>query len=242
MKIFPAIDIKDGRVVRLKYGDYQQMSVYDMAPSDALAAFSDAGATCVHVVDLDGAKDGHPGNAAGIEPLLKKSKVLAEIRGGIRDMATIDRYLAAGAGRVILGTAALADKKFLLDAIAKYGEKIAVGVDCRDGKVAVSGWLETTAIEGIAFCLQLRDYGVKTVIYTDISRDGALSGANIDIYQQLSQITGLDIVASGGISSLAEIKQLREMGIAAAILGKSLYSGKLGLHDALAVARGEKEV
>ncbi len=242
MKIFPAIDIKDGRVVRLKYGDYQQMSVYDMAPSDALAAFSDAGATCVHVVDLDGAKDGHPGNAAVIEPLLKESKLFAEIGGGIRDMATIDRYLAAGAGRVILGTAALADKKFLLDAIAKYGEKIAVGVDCRDGKVAVSGWLETTAIEGIAFCLQLRDYGVKTVIYTDISRDGALSGANIDIYQQLSQITGLDIVASGGISSLAEIKQLREMGIAAAILGKSLYSGKLDLHDALAVARGEKEV
>ena len=136
----------------------------------------------------------------------------------------------------------MADKKFLLDVIAKYGEKIAVGVDCRDGKVAVSGWLETTAIEGIAFCLQLRDYGVKTVIYTDISRDGALSGANIDIYHQLSQITGLDIVASGGISSLAEIKQLREMGIAAAILGKSLYSGKLDLHDALAVARGEKEV
>ena len=242
MKIFPAIDIKDGRVVRLKYGDYQQMSVYDMAPSEALAAFSDAGATCVHIVDLDGAKDGHPGNAVVIEPLLKESHLFAEIGGGIRDMTTVDRYLAAGAGRVILGTAALADKKFLLDAIAKYGEKIAVGVDCRDGKVAVSGWLETTAIEGIAFCLQLRDYGVETVIYTDISRDGALSGANIDIYQQLNQIADLDIVASGGISSLAEIKQLREIGIAAAILGKSLYSGKLDLYDALAVARGEKEV
>ena len=242
MKIFPAIDIKDGRVVRLKYGDYQQMSVYDLSPAEALAEFIVSGASCVHIVDLDGAKDGHPGNAAVIEPLLADGQLFAEVGGGIRDMATIDRYLAAGAGRVILGTAALADKKFLLDAIAKYGEKIAVGVDCRDGKVAVSGWLETTAIDGMSFCLQLRDYGIQTVIYNDISRDGALSGANIDVYQRLSQIDDLDIVASGGISSLSEIAQLRDMGISAAILGKALYSGKLNLPEVLTVARGERQI
>lgn len=135
----------------------------------------------------------------------------------------------------------LADENLLLDALAKHGDKIAVGVDCRDGKVAVAGWLETTAIDGMAFCLQLRDYGVKTVIYTDIARDGALTGANIPVYQRLSQIADLDIVASGGISSLAEIEQLRDIGISAAILGKSLYSGKLDLSDVLAVARGEKQ-
>ena len=242
MKIFPAIDVKDGRVVRLKYGDYQQMSVYDMAPCEALEDFIAAGATCVHIVDLDGAKDGCPGNAAVIEPLLADKRLFTEIGGGIRDMETIDRYIAAGAGRVILGTAALADENLLLDALAKHGDKIAVGVDCRDGKVAVAGWLETTGIDGMAFCLQLRDYGVKTVIYTDIARDGALTGANIPVYQRLSQIADLDIVASGGISSLAEIEQLRDMGISAAILGKSLYSGKLDLPEVLAVARGEKQV
>lgn len=241
MRIFPAIDVKDGRVVRLKYGDYQQMSVYGMAPNEALADFIAAGATCVHIVDLDGAKDGHPGNAAVIEPLLADKRLFTEIGGGIRDMETIDRYIAAGAGRVILGTVALADENLLLDALAKHGDKIAVGVDCRDGKVAVAGWLETTGIDGMAFCLQLRDYGVKTVIYTDIARDGALTGANIPVYQRLSQIADLDIVASGGISSLTEIEQLRDMGISAAILGKSLYSGKLDLSEVLAVARGEKQ-
>jgi phosphoribosylformimino-5-aminoimidazole carboxamide ribotide isomerase len=239
MKLFPAIDIKDGRVVRLKYGDYQQMNVYDISPKDALLSFINKGASCVHLVDLDGAKEGEPKNFSVIAPLLKEADIFTEVGGGIRTMASIESYIEAGASKVILGTAAIADQKFLKDALAKYGEKIAVGVDAREAKVAVAGWLETTDIDSMDFCTTLRDMGVKTVIYTDISRDGALSGCNIAAYQRLSQIIGLDIVASGGISSLDEIKKLRDMGIPAAILGKALYNRTLDLKEALAVARGE---
>ena len=241
MKIFPAIDIQGGRVVRLKYGDYNQVQVYQQTPRQALAQFQAAGADCLHVVDLDGAKDGQTVNFTAISPLLQGTGVFCEVGGGIRDMARADAYLAAGAGRVILGTAALRNRPFLLAALQKYGERIAVGVDARDGKVAVEGWLQTSDIDSVAFCRELQQLGVATVIYTDISKDGAEQGTNLPIYGKLSQIAGLDIVASGGISSLEEIRTLRDMGVSAAILGKALYSGRLDLALAIACAAGKQE-
>ena len=239
MKIFPAIDIKDGRVVRLKYGDYQQMEVYSLTPGEALEGFRAAGADNVHIVDLDGAKDGRPGNFDAISPLVTKSGFFTEVGGGIRNMETVDLYLQAGAGRVILGTAALKDEAFLLQAVERWGKRIAVGVDARDGKVATEGWLHTSDTDSFDFCARLRDMGVGAVIYTDISRDGAMSGCNLEAYARLAKIEGLDIVASGGISTLKEICVLRDMGIYGAILGKALYSGALELADALAAAKGE---
>lgn len=239
MKLFPAIDIKDGRVVRLKYGDYRQMSVYDVSPGQALNSFAEAGAGYVHLVDLDGAKEGGPVNFAVIAPLLADKRVFTEVGGGIRRLESVTRYLEAGVDRVILGTSAIRDQAFLTEALAKYNEKIAVGVDARDGKVAVAGWYDTTDIDSRDFCAELKQQGVKTVIYTDISRDGAMSGCNLAVYRCLSGIQDLDIIASGGISSLTEIAALRDMGISAAILGKALYNGVLNLKEALAVARGE---
>ena len=240
MNIFPAIDIKDGKVVRLKYGDYQQMSVYQLTPSEAIASFAADGASFVHMVDLDGAKDGNLHNFPVIAPLLKETKLFSQIGGGIRDMESVEKYLEAGADRVILGTAALHDQAFLEDAIHEFGKSIAVGVDARDGKVAVAGWLQTTDMDSMEFCHKLRDMGVKTIIYTDISRDGAMQGCNLDAYQQLAQAENLDIIASGGISSLEEIECLAQMGIYGAILGKAIYNGAIELKDALQTAKGAK--
>ncbi|NLF79565.1 MAG: 1-(5-phosphoribosyl)-5-[(5-phosphoribosylamino)methylideneamino]imidazole-4-carboxamide isomerase [Clostridia bacterium] len=239
MKIFPAIDIKDGRVVRLQQGDFSRLDVYAEDPRHVLSGFVAAGVDCLHIVDLDGAVAGEPQNFAAISPLLAEQKVFTQIGGGIRDLAAIELYLQAGARRVILGTAAWQNKGLLCEALARYGEQIAVGVDARNGKVAVDGWLATTDADSFAFCQRLRELGVATVIYTDISRDGMLGGCNIAAYRRLAAIEGLDIVASGGISSLAEIANLRDMGIAAAIVGKALYEGRLDLTRALAVARGE---
>lgn len=239
MKLFPAIDIKDGRVVRLKQGDFSRLDVYGDQPRAALDGFVAAGADCLHIVDLDGAVAGAPQNFAAIAPLLAEQKIFAEVGGGIRDLAAIERYLEAGAGRVILGTAAWQNERLLGEALAAYGAQIAVGVDAREGKVAVDGWLATTDTDSFTFCRRLRELGVATVIYTDISRDGMLGGCNLTAYRRLAAIEGLDIVASGGISSLAEIKALRDLGVAAAILGKALYAGKLDLAQALAAARRE---
>jgi len=238
MQIFPAIDIRGGRVVRLKYGDYQQMEVYSQTPLEAAAAFREAGAACLHIVDLDGAKGGEPVNFPLIAALLANSGMFAEVGGGIRDLERVERYLAAGAGRVILGTAAWQNPAFLERALSRYGEQIAVGVDAREGRVAVNGWLETTALDGFAFCQSLAGRGVRTVVYTDISRDGALSGTNLAAYRRLSAIKGLNIVASGGIAGLEEIVALRELGVSGAILGKALYAGKLDLKAALDAAKG----
>lgn len=240
MKLFPAIDIKDGRVVRLTHGDYQRVEVYQPTPLEAARSFGKAGVSCLHIVDLDGAKDGALSNFPLIAEVLANCGLFCEVGGGIRDMQRAELYIEAGAGRVILGTAALKDPDFLRQALRRFGEKIAVGVDARQGKVAVSGWLETTEQDSFGFCRDLAQLGVSTVIYTDISRDGALAGTNLPAYQRLSAISGLDIVASGGISSLEEIAALRDMGIAAAILGKALYAGQIDLRQALAVAAGKE--
>ena len=233
MKIFPAIDLKGGRVVRLTQGDYGRVTQYAVEPEEAARSFVEAGAKYVHIVDLDGAKDGTTANLSTVARVLRDGCLFAEVGGGIRDRARIEAYLAAGASRVILGTAAVNDRAFLEEAVKAYGARVAVGVDARDGRVAVDGWQTVTALDGVEFCQRLRDMGVATVIYTDIARDGAMRGVNLEIYRTLLGIEGLEIVASGGVSTLEDVRALRDMGVPAAIVGKALYSGALNLADVL---------
>jgi len=235
MKIFPAIDLRDGKAVRLFQGDYDQMTVYSENPVDIARSFKEKGADNLHLVDLDGAKDGKLVNFDTIKAIVEEVDMFVEVGGGIRDEERIKQYLDLGVGRVILGTIAIKDPDFLKAMVDKYGERIAVGVDARDGFVAINGWKEITDTESFEFCAYLRDIGVKTVIYTDISRDGGLQGTNIEAYRKLQQIEGLDVVASGGISFEEEITILKDTA-EAAILGKALYSGKLDLERALALA------
>lgn len=229
MQIFPAIDLRGGQVVRLYQGDYDQMTVYGADPCAVARNFLAAGARYLHVVDLDGALDGTLANFESIAAIARQGGLYIEVGGGIRDEERIRRYLDLGVGRCILGTIAVKDFAFTERMVQKYGDRIAVGVDARDGYVAVSGWKELSAERGVDFCRRLRDAGVKTVIYTDISRDGAEQGTNLDLYRELAKIDGLDITASGGVSSLAELRELRQIGTKAAILGKALYTGRLNL-------------
>ena len=229
MDIFPAIDLRGGQVVRLYQGDYDKETVYAADPCAVARDFMAAGAKCLHVVDLDGARDGTLANFDSIAAIARQGGLYIEVGGGIRDEDRIRRYLDLGVGRCILGTIAVKDFAFTERMANKYGERIAVGVDARDGYVAVSGWKELSAERGVDFCRRLRDAGVKTVIYTDISRDGAEQGTNLDLYQQLAEIQGLDITASGGVSSIEELKELQRIGTRAAILGKALYTGRLDL-------------
>lgn len=234
MEIFPAIDLKDGQVVRLTQGDYNKVEVYATDPAAIARQFRQAGARNLHVVDLDGARDGVAVNHQAIRAIARTERLFIEVGGGIRDEARIATYLELGVGRVILGTVAVEDPAFTAAMIKKYGDAIAVGVDARDGKVAVKGWLETTALDSLAFCLQLEKMGLATIIYTDIARDGAMEGTNRDIYRTLRQTLGLNIIASGGISSLEDVAALREIGVHGAILGKALYTGALDLREVLA--------
>ena len=239
MKIFPAIDLRGGKAVRLFQGDYDQMTVYNDDPVGVAQTFCDAGASCLHVVDLDGARDGELVNFETIASIVKECGMFVEVGGGIRDEERICRYLDAGVGRVILGTVAVTDFDFLCRMVEAYGDKIAVGVDARDGMVAIRGWKEITDVESYAFCQRLRDAGVASVIYTDIAKDGGLGGANLAAYQRLSQMEGLSVTASGGVSFLSEIAALRTL-VSGVILGKALYTGALDLKQAIAVGeRGE---
>lgn len=240
MQIFPATDILGGKVVRLTKGDYANVKIYADSPAEMAKEFIKAGATNLHMVDLDGAKDGTPVNFDAIKEAAKIKDLFIEVGGGIRDMKRIEDYLSLGVKRVILGTAAVRNYPFVEEAVKKYGNAIAVGVDAKDGLVAVNGWLETTTVNSVEFCKKLRDSGVATVIYTDISKDGMLSGTNLEIYKELSEIKGLDIVASGGITFIDEIKTLADMGIYGAIVGKAVYEGKLDLKEVLEAAGGAK--
>lgn len=239
MEIFPAIDIRNGNVVRLTEGDYNRMTVYGSSPLEMAETFIKKGAKNLHMVDLDGAKDGAPVNFDVIKSVTETGKLFTEVGGGIRDEKRIEDYLSLGVNRVILGTVAVRNFKFVEDSVKKYGDKIAVGVDARDGKVAVSGWLETTEIDSLDFCRKLRDAGVKTVIYTDISKDGTLSGTNLEVYEKLAEINGLDVIASGGITFEDEIKKLASMNTYGAIVGKAVYAGKLDLERVLKIAEGD---
>ena len=234
MQIFPAIDLRGGQVVRLYQGDYDRETVYAADPCAVARDFLTAGAKYLHVVDLDGAKDGTLANFDTIAAIVKQGGLYIEVGGGIRTEDRIRRYLDLGVGRCILGTIAVKDFAFTERMARTYGDRIAVGVDARDGYVAVSGWKELSAERGVDFCRRLRDAGVKTVIYTDISRDGAEAGTNLDLYRELSEIQGLDITASGGVSSIEELKELQRIGTRAAILGKALYTGRLDLKTVIA--------
>lgn len=238
MHIFPAIDIIDGSVVRLTKGDYESVKKYALSPEEAARSFRECGATCMHVVDLDGARSGNADNAETIERIVKKYDMFVEVGGGIRSEEQIKKYLGCGVGRIIFGTVAVKNPDFVASMVAKYGDKISVGVDAKDGKVAVSGWEEVTSFDSVDFCRNLENMGVKHIIYTDISRDGCLSGTNIDIYRVLCQTLSLNITASGGITDLEEIKELRKLNLYGAIIGKALYEGRLNLREAITVSGG----
>ena len=237
MIIFPAIDLYDGKAVRLYKGDYQNMTVYSENPLSVAKDFEAAGATHIHMVDLEGAKDGTTPNLSIVRDVATKTSLFVEIGGGIRSMETVEAYLSAGVSRVILGTAALTDRDFLKKAVETYGERIAVGADVRDGYIAIKGWLETTTCALEDFLSQMQSIGVKTVICTDISRDGAMRGTNLELYGALSKSFGMDIVASGGVSSLSDVEALRRMELYGAIIGKAYYTGAIDLRQAIEVAK-----
>lgn len=233
MKLFPAIDLRGGQAVRLYQGDYDQMTVYNPDPADQARAFAAAGAKYLHVVDLDGAKDDTTANLPAIARIAAESDLYIEVGGGIRDEERIRRYLDLGVSRCILGTVAVRDFDFTARMAQKYGDKIAVGVDMKDGLVAVAGWKEVTPEPGVAFCRRLAEAGVRAVIATDISRDGTMQGTNMDLYRELLTIPGLEITASGGIAKMEELDTLQTMGCHAAILGKSVYTDAIDLAEAV---------
>ncbi len=237
MLIFPAIDLYDGKAVRLYKGDYQNMTVYSDDPLSVALDFVSAGATCIHMVDLEGARDGTTPNLAIVRDIANKTPLFTEIGGGIRSMETVRAYLDAGVDRVILGTAAVTNPDFLKQALAEYGERIAVGVDIKDGKVAIKGWLETAEDDALTLCEKMQALGVKTIISTDISKDGAMMGANHELYRTLSERFDLQIVASGGVSSLDDVKKLRALDLYGAIIGKAYYTGAIGLNEAIEVSK-----
>lgn len=237
MKLFPAIDLYQGCAVRLYKGDYQQMTVYSENPIEIAREFARCGAEYLHMVDLEGARDGSTPNLEIVKQIATETGLFVEIGGGIRSRETVARYLESGVDRVILGTAAVQDPDFLVAAVSQYGEKIAVGVDLKDGTVAIKGWTERSSYSGSEFCEKMQTIGVQTIICTDISKDGAMQGTNRALYRELSQRFSLNIIASGGVSSLEDIRALRAMGLYGAILGKAYYIGAIDLKEALEAAK-----
>lgn len=237
MYIFPAIDLVQGKAVRLLKGDYARMTVYSDDPLSVARRFRSDGAEYLHMVDLEGARDGGTPNFDVVAAAARESGLRVEIGGGIRSADVIERYLEAGVYRVILGTAAVTDRPFLRDAVRRYGAQVAVGVDVKDGFVAIRGWLETSRDTLEEFCAELQGLGVDTVICTDISRDGAMQGTNRELYRRLSRAFSLRLVASGGVSTLEDIRALREMNLYGAIVGKALYTGDIDLKEANEVAK-----
>ena len=237
MILFPAIDLFEKKAVRLYKGDYAHMTVYSDNPIEIARDFEKCGCTHIHMVDLEGAKEGTTPNLSVVEQVANQTSLFVEIGGGIRDMHTVERYLNAGVSRVILGTAAVNDETFLLEAIAKYGEKIAVGADVKDGCIAIKGWMETSTVTLEEFLRKMERFGVKNVICTDISKDGAMKGANLALYQRLSEKFHLEITASGGVSSMEDVYRLRQMNLYGAIIGKAYYTGAIDLKEALEAAK-----
>ena len=237
MVIYPAIDLYDGKAVRLYKGDYAQMTVYNENPVAVALDFKACGATHIHLVDLEGAKSGTTPNLETVCAIKKAAGLFCEIGGGVRSMEVVERYLEAGVDRVILGTAAVTDETFLKAAVDAYGEKIAVGIDIRDGYVAIKGWTEKSQEEAMDFCAKMQNLGVKTLICTDISKDGAMEGANHGLYQELSARFDMNIIASGGVSSMEDVRRLAAMKIHGAIIGKAYYTGAVDLKEAIEVAK-----
>lgn len=240
MYLFPAIDLIGGQAVRLVKGDYSQKTVYSNSPTEVAKSFYEAGAEYLHVVDLDGAKSGNTDNISVIADIIKESGLKVEVGGGIRSEEVIKKYIDAGVYRVILGTVAVTDPDFCREMTKKYGDKIAVGVDIKDGYVAIKGWTETAEKTCFEFCKELEKMGVKTVICTDISKDGLLSGTNLELYKELQGKFNIDFTASGGVSTLDDVKALMEIGVYGAILGKALYTGNIDLKEAITLTKEAK--
>ena len=237
MNIFPAIDLYDKKAVRLFKGDYNQMTVYSERPWEIAIDFENKGAKYIHVVDLEGAKTGETPNLEVVKKIAASTNLFLEIGGGIRDMKTVKTYLENGANRVILGTSAVKDEEFLKEALSVYGDKIAVGADVKDGYVAIKGWIEKSEYSLEDFLNKMQKLGVKTVICTDISKDGAMKGTNLELYKELSKKYSLDIVASGGVSSLEDVVALNDMNLYGAIIGKAYYTGAIDLEKAIEVTK-----
>ena len=237
MILLPAIDLYEKKAVRLYKGDYAQMTVYSENPIEVARDFEAKGAKYIHMVDLEGAKDGTTPNISIVAQVARETSLFVEIGGGIRNMETVERYLDAGVSRVILGTAAITDEAFLRAAVEKHGEKIAVGADVKDGCIAIKGWLETSAVTLEAFLAKMEKLGVRNIICTDISRDGAMRGTNLELYRVLQEKFKLDITASGGVSSMDDIVKLRQMNLYGAIIGKAYYTGAIDLAQALEAAK-----
>lgn len=237
MLVFPAIDLVAQKAVRLYQGDYRQMTVYSENPVAVAKEMEAQGATCLHLVDLEGARDGGTPNLAIVQRITRETGLFLEIGGGVRARETIETYLDAGVDRVILGTAAVQNEELLRDAVGSFGPRIAVGADLRDGKIAIRGWLEESAWTLDAFAAHMEEIGVDTLICTDISRDGAMRGANRELYRKLAETCSVNITASGGVSSLEDLRALRDLGLYAAILGKAYYTGAVSLPEALEAAR-----
>ncbi|MBR5614975.1 MAG: 1-(5-phosphoribosyl)-5-[Clostridia bacterium] len=236
MYIFPAIDLYDGKAVRLLRGEYDKMTVYSDNPIEIARDFEASGASHIHIVDLEGAKSGETPNIDIVAQVARETGLFAEVGGGIRSMEVVDRYISAGVGRVILGTAAVNDEAFLRAAVEKYGERIAVGADIKDGFVAIKGWTEKSRYSCFDFCKKMQQIGVKTLICTDISKDGAMQGTNRELYRELSKELDMQIIASGGVSDMGDIKALRQMNLYGAIVGKAYYTKAISLKEAIEVA------
>ncbi|MBR1660528.1 MAG: 1-(5-phosphoribosyl)-5-[Oscillospiraceae bacterium] len=237
MLILPAIDLYEGKAVRLYQGDYEQMTVYSENPMEVAAGFVAKGAEWVHMVDLEGARNGTTPNLEIVRQVARASFLHVEIGGGIRSMETVARYFDAGVSRVILGTAAVTDPGFAAEAASSYGDMVAVGVDIRDGKVAIRGWTEKSELDAFDFCRRMQGLGIRTVICTDISRDGVMVGANHELYRRLSGQLHMNIIASGGVSSMEDVRLLRALGLYGAIIGKAYYTRSIDLAEAIAVAK-----
>ncbi len=237
MLILPAIDLYEGQAVRLLYGDYKQMTVYNPDPVAVARDFLAAGASEIHVVDLEGARDGTTPNLEIVRAIAAIPGLSVEIGGGIRSLDTVRAYLGAGVRRVILGTAAVTDEGFLRAALAEFGDAIAVSVDIRDGKVAIKGWTEDSGLDAYEFCRHLDALGVRTLISTDITKDGAMQGANHELYRTLSRELSMNVIASGGVSSMEDVTRLASLGIYGAIIGRAYYTGAICLPDAIKEAK-----
>ena len=240
MIIIPAIDLFDGHVVRLYKGDYNKMKTYDENPLNVAKKFEDMGATHLHVVDLEGAKNGGMPNFSAAAKIARGTNLFCEVGGGIRSMESVGEYLSIGVDRVILGTAAVTDTAFLKEAVARYGDKIAVGADIKEGYVAIKGWVEKSRYTLDEFCKNMQETGVKTLICTDISKDGAMAGTNFDMYTFLSEKYKMNIIASGGVSSLEDIKKLADMNLYGAIVGRAYYEGAIDIAMAIKAAGGNE--
>lgn len=237
MNIFPAIDLVDGKAVRLFKGDYDQMTVYNDNPLEVAKDFEAQGAKHIHLVDLEGAKDGTTPNIETVKSIVENTSLFTEIGGGIRTMETAQKYISLGIDRIILGTAAVNDEAFLKEAVANFGDKVAVGVDIKDGFVAIKGWTEKSEFSAFDFCEKMQNLGVSTLICTDISKDGAMQGTNHELYRDLASRFDMNITASGGVSSIEDVKKLTKLGIYGAIIGKAYYTGAINLKEAIEVAK-----